>query len=475
MISKACGGIKWVARSKRSGVELQNDADILKLLRRPNQMQGGSAFFEAAVAYLMITGNSFMEGVPVGSGPPVELWTLRPDKIRIIPGRFGTPAFYVFTGPNGQEKRFRSSPTADSLVMHMKTFHPTDNWYGMSPIEAAVYSIDQHNEAGQWNLSLLQNSARPSGAFVVKESATNPLGTLPDVQYQNLKHQIEQQISGSRNSGKPLLIEGGLDWKDMGMSPKDMDWLNGRNLSSRDIALAFGVPPIILNIPGDSTFANYREARASMYEDTILPLMDFVRDELNRWLAPSFGEDVELDYDRDTIEALADKRKQRTDAIAAATYLTTNEKREAMGYEPIEGGDVVLVNASQVPLELAADTSVPDDPPLADQNAVPAEQSEDDGESEEEPGEDDDELEADVEEDVPDSKQHQKTIARKVRQVNVLSAAGKTRTWVDINRMRKRYTTAMRMDVAEDLSEMVRMFHVQHRASKTPGPQSSPC
>lgn len=469
VISKSAAGIRWVAKNKR-GEELPEDHPVLKLLSRPNQLQGGSSFFESVVAYFMIAGNSYIESNVVGSDPaPVELWPLRPDRMEIIPGRFGTPAFYVFKGPNGQEKRFPVATDGTSAILHMKTFNPTNNWYGMSGIEAAVYSIDLHNESGHYNLALMQNRGTPSGAFIVKESVANPTGTLAEPQFNNLKEQIQDQVSGARNAGRPLVLEGGLDWKEMGLSPKDMEWIQGRNLSARDICLAFGVPPIILNIPGDATFANYKEARLAMYEDTILPLMDFLRDELNRWLVPGFGDDVQLDYDVDSIEALSDKRKSKFEQIQKSDFLTMNEKREALGYDKVEGGDVVLVSGTLVPLELAASSDDPESGDLVDPAAGgdpttdSSEDEEQDGEqSNGDPDEDDDDMEDDVEDELPDPpKKHLKILApkaknRKLRQVNVQTTSGKLRTWVEVNRLRKKLSAAMRMDVADDLEDMAR-------------------
>lgn len=369
-IANAASGIQWTLFSKRGEAMPTEITDhpLLTLLKRPNPLQGGAAFNGAIVAYFFISGNSFIEAASPNSGPPMELWPLRPDRFQIIPGEMGLPKEYIFKA-NGRDVVFPVDQIKGQAdILHMKTFHPLNDWWGMSPIEAASYSIDQHNESGIWNLALLQNKATPSGALVVSTTDANPTGKIGDEQFQKLKDQMDERYSGSRNAGRPLILQGGLDWKEMSISPKDMDWIKGKNISAREVALAFGYPPILLSIQGDSTFANVKEARLALYEETVLPTMDFIRDEFNNWLVPAFGDNLFLDYDRDSIPALAIKRQMVFDRVNTAGFLTINEKREATDFEPVEGGDTVLVPAGLIPLDLAVegfddDSVEPDDDP----------------------------------------------------------------------------------------------------------------
>ena len=202
----------------------------------------------------------------------------------------------------------------------------------MSPIEAATYSIDQHNESGRWNMWRLQNDARPSGALVIDPKSATALG---DEEYQRLQAQIEAQMSGPEAAGRPLLLEGGLDWKEMGLNAVDMDWLQGRHTSAREVAMAFGMPPQMLGIPGDNTHRNMEEARLWLWEQTILPMLDFILSELNWWLTPLFGSDLTLTFDLDEVPALITRRHVLWDKVTNADFLTVDEKREAVGYEDL--------------------------------------------------------------------------------------------------------------------------------------------
>ena len=229
--------------------------------------------------------------------------------------------------------------TGYSQIIHLKSFHPLDDHYGLSPIEAAAYSIDQHNQASIWNQALLQNGARPSGALIVKSSSDNYSGNLSQEQFDRLKEQVDTTFSGSANAGRPLLLEGGLEWKEMSMSPRDMDFLATKNNAARDIALSFGVPPQLLGIPGDNTYSNLQEARIALWEETILPLLDHLCDALNSWLVPSFSEQLHLSYHKDEINVLSAKREATWQRISHCSFMTINEKRLAFGLEAIKGGN----------------------------------------------------------------------------------------------------------------------------------------
>lgn len=328
---------------------------LLNLLANPNPLQSSTEYIRAKVSYLMIAGNGYEERVKVGQEVR-ELYQLRPDRMKVIPSNVGVPSGYIYTVGGQSIKWDVDTNTLESDVRHIKLFNPLDDWYGMSPIEAGAYSIDQHNEAMAWMQALLQNSARPSGALVVSGG-----NSLTDENFNRLKAQIEEQYSGSGNAGRPMLLEGGLDWKSMGLSPTDMGIIESKYSSARDVALAMGVPPQLLGIPGDNTYSNYAEARLAFWEDTILPLLDFIVQDWNAWLAAPYG--VEIRADVDQIPAIADKRAKLWEMANASGDLTINERRAMKGYAPIEGGDTLLVSSLEVPLNdmTSGDTTMPAD------------------------------------------------------------------------------------------------------------------
>lgn len=320
---------------------------LISLLNRPNPFQSYGDYIRAKVSFLMLAGNGYEERFMIGSEVK-ELYQLRPDRMSILPAPNGIPAAYIYkVGQN--TTRWDVDPRSLTCnVRHLKLFNPLNDWYGLSPIEAGAYAIDQNNESMAWMQALLQNSARPSGALTVKDG-----GTLSDENFNRLKAQIEEQYSGSTNAGRPMLLEGGLDWQQMGLTPTDMGIIDTKFSSARDVALAFGVPPQLLGIPGDNTYANYAEARLAFWEDTALPLMEMIVTDWNAWLGSIYG--VTIKPDIDAIPAIAEKRLSMWQMADASNDLTINERRALKGYGPIEGGDVLFVSAAEIPLGMAGE------------------------------------------------------------------------------------------------------------------------
>lgn len=378
IVAKNCAGIPLKVVMGDSLKEVDEKHPLRMILKRPNPWMTQQEFIEHVIAYLMITGNTYVEGVGPDGQPPRELWPHRPDRMRVVPGPMGVVG-YVYE-INGDFKNWASDPIkGESPIMHMKFFNPLDDWYGMSPIEAAAYSVDQHNEAAAWNQSLLQNSARPSGALVYN----HPMGgQLSEKQFERLKEDINKNFSGGRNAGKVPILESGLSWTQMSLSPGEMDWLEGKRESAREIALVFGVPPMMLGIPGDNTYSNYQEARQALHEDTIIPLLEQLIEHLNIWLCPSFGEDLKIVMDVSQIPALAPKREKIWGMMTSSNWMTTNEKRKACGLEEIEdpAAEEILVPSGLVPL---SQVTQPPDMGELDENGNPIE-PEGEGEEDEE-------------------------------------------------------------------------------------------
>ena len=252
-------------------------------MRQPNQAQVGPDLFEAWYGHLIVAGNSYLEAVAV-NGEVRELHALRPDRMRLVPGPDGWPEAYDYSVA-GQMVRFRQDGDGVKPILHMALFHPLNDHYGLSPLEPAAAAIDIHNASSNWNKALLDNSACPSGALVY--SAKD--GQFTPEQFERLKVELEQSFQGAKNAGRPLLLEGGLDWKAMAFSPKDMDFISAKHVAAREVALALGVPPMLLGIPGDNTYSNYAEANRSFWRQTVLPLVNRTAKALSGWLGPAFG------------------------------------------------------------------------------------------------------------------------------------------------------------------------------------------
>lgn len=322
MIAEAAAAVPWLAYEGKGELDTH---PLLDLLARPNERQAGASFMEVLYGHLLLSGNAYVELVQAGTGAS-EMHLLRPDHVTIVADGAGWPV--ALEHQTGSAKR-RISLEEEGSGLHLTLFHPLDDHYGFAPLAAALHALDIHNAAARWNKALLDNSARPSGALVY---APKEGGNLTDEQFDRLKVELEQGYSGASRAGRPLLLEGGLDWKAMSFSPRDMDFMEARNGAARDIALALGVPPMLLGIPGDNTYANYQEANRAFYRLTVLPLVGRVAKEFSGFLGRRFGGKVRLWFDPDQVEGLSAEREALWARVNDATFLSDDEKREAVGY-----------------------------------------------------------------------------------------------------------------------------------------------
>jgi HK97 family phage portal protein len=308
----------------------QAEHPVLGLLARPNPGQDGRSFLESVYGHLLLAGNAYVEAAaPDSRGLPRELHALRPDRMRVIPGPDGWPEGFEYRV--GQAVHRWAVTPESRPVLHLKAFAPLDDHYGMGPLSAAAQAIDVHNAAERWTKALLDNAARPSGAIVF---GAKDGSQLSEEQYQRLVREIEDNHAGARNAGRPMLLEGGLDWRPMGYSPADMEFLETKNAAARDIALAFGVPPMLLGLPGDNTYSNYQEANRAFYRQTVLPLVTKVSSALAGWIGEAAGRRLAFEPDLDRVPALGPEREARWKRVTEADFLDDDEKRAALGLPP---------------------------------------------------------------------------------------------------------------------------------------------
>ncbi len=323
MIAEAASSVKLLATDDQQPVTTHA---LLDLLRRPAPGMTSADLFERWYGTLLVAGNVYLNAVAVG-GEVRELHLLRPDRVSVVPGRDGWPAGYEYTIEGRKTLLDGDAVPGVAQVLHVKLFHPMDDHYGLSPVAAAGDAIDIHNTATQWNKALLDNAARPSGALVYTAD-----GQLTGEQFDRLKQELAQSFQGARNAGRPMLLEGGLDWKAMSLTPRDMDFIDAKNAAAREIALAMGVPPMLLGIPGDNTYANYQEANRSFWRQTVLPLVERTARALATWLEQIGESPIELHPDIDAIEALQPEREALWRRLEQASFLSDDEKRAAVGY-----------------------------------------------------------------------------------------------------------------------------------------------
>ena len=354
-VNEIAKGASAVPFMVKSGDQVLESHPIISLLSRPNPLQSHSEFFNSVFGFLLLSGNAYVLRVGSELGAPKELHLLRPDRMVIKGGSRPIPDSYDYV-INGKVQA--SYPVDDttgfSEVKHIKLWNPLDDYYGLSPMSAASIEVDQHNMSGKHNVNLLSNGARPSGAVVFKPQDDAGLSVnLTESQRQQLLSDMNNRFSGTSNAGRPMLLEGDFDWKEMGLSPRDMDFINLKHMAATDIAMCFGVPSQLVGVPDAQTYANVAEARLALYEETIIPHLKKIESDINEWLVPMFGEDLYFCFDIDQIPALAERTKKTYENITSAVregIMTRNEAREKIGLTPIDGADELYISANLFPI-----------------------------------------------------------------------------------------------------------------------------
>jgi HK97 family phage portal protein len=351
-ISKGASSVDYLLKS---GDDVIEQHPLINLMDRPNPLQSKSEFMNAMFGFLLLSGNAYVLKVGSEIGKPRELHLLRPDRVVIQGGNKSIPQRYDYVINGKVQQSFKVDPnTGFSELKHIKLWNPLDDYYGCSPLAAAAVEVDQHNLASQHNINLLNNGARPSGAVIFKPKDDGGFAiNLSESQRQQLLTDLNNRFTGASNAGRPMLLEGDFDWKEMGLSPKDMDFINLKHMSATDIALCFGVPSQLVGVPDAQTYANVAEARLALYEETIIPHLKLVESDLNEWLVPMFDERLYLEFSTEEIPALAERKRKTYENITQAVnagIMTRNEAREQIGLSPVDGGDEIYINASLFPL-----------------------------------------------------------------------------------------------------------------------------
>ncbi|WP_309621269.1 phage portal protein [Novosphingobium sp.] len=295
----------------------------------------GQSLLETLASQLLLHGNAYVQVMKDALGRPVELFALRPERVSVVAGADGWPQGFAYKVGETVLQVPALDEDASPGLIHLKSFHPADDHYGAGCLAAANEAVATHNAAALWNRSLLENAARPSGALVYDPGDGG--GLSPD-QFDRLKAELAEAYAGHINAGKPMLLEGGLKWQALSLSPADMDFAELKAAAARDVALAFGVPPMLLGLPGDATYANYREANRALWRLTLLPLSGKILSALSEGLATWFP-DAALAIDLDRVPALAEDREKLWAQVGGASFLSDAEKRAMLGLVPAADGN----------------------------------------------------------------------------------------------------------------------------------------
>ena len=331
---------------RKHALEEVEHTELHELLNRPNPAQSYNSWIQEIIAFGKLTGNRYIYGIKPESGPNQnkwqELYVLPSQKIEIKSGGIFEPVKSYALEYNG------TYDIAAEDVCHIKDFNPYydgtgSHLYGMSPLRAGLRSLDTNNEAVTTGAKYLQNQTA-RGVLMSDE------GDLNEVQAQQLKEKFRHSYSGSNNAGDIVITPKKLSWINFGMSASDLSLIEQYNASIKDLCNIYSVPAVLLNNTESSTYNNVIEAKKSLYQNAVIPELNKIKDELNRWLVPAYGEKLYLDFDYSSISEMQEEMDKVVGQMSQAWWLTPNEKRQAMSYG-VDADDEKL-NDYYIPMNL---------------------------------------------------------------------------------------------------------------------------
>lgn len=341
-----------------NGEEVTTDAEardalaLWRFMHRPNEDQTLRDFIKNYIIHDYLAGETFMYRLPNadaikrGNG---QIRLLEPNKLQVNDNE------YIINGKKNYINVPKRNADGTRNILHRAHWHPTSN-RGTSSLTPAWLAIQNYNNALKWNNSVLSNAARMSLVAVLRSTTLSQgkNSALTNEQMKDLQQDLAR-FSSPKGRGKPFVISGDWDFKELGQTNKDLDFIAGNEAMSRSICHAFGIDPVLLSLPGDSTYNNKREATANLFKLIVLPKLEMMIEDIEHWfmeLMPA-GTDVEIKLDLDTIPALEYERESLwTRQNEASSILTINERREMLGFGPVEGGDIIDAG-SVTPVDLS--------------------------------------------------------------------------------------------------------------------------
>jgi len=333
---------------KKAMVELES-TPLHELLERPNPAQSYATWLSELIAFGSLTGNRYIWGIAPDTGSNAgmykELYILPSQSVEIVSGGIFNPVKEYTLEYNGTIR------IDAEQVCHIKDFNPYydgtgSHLYGMSPLKAGLRSLDANNEALTTGVKYLQNQTA-RGVLMSDE------GDINEVQAKQLKEKFRQQYQGSNNAGDVVLSSKKLSWINFGLNASDLSLLEQYNASIKDLCNIYNVPVQLLNNTDTSTYNNVKEFKKSLYQNAVIPEMIKIRDELNRFLTPKFGNNLYIDFDFSVIPELQEEMDKVVDQMSKAWWITPNEKRSAMSFgvdDENEQMDKYYIPANLLPL-----------------------------------------------------------------------------------------------------------------------------
>ena len=327
---------------------------ILQLIKHPNPFMSGFDLKESIVASMELTGNAYQEkvwekGADVTTDLPMEIYPLQSHRVKIIPDMQKRIAGYKY-GAAGKSVTFITEE-----IIHTRYYNPESDFYGCPALSAGEMSINTDMRASKWNKAFFDNSARPDGILETEQQ-------LSDTLINRLKKQWRLFHQGTSRAHDVAVLEGGLKYKVVSLSQKEMDFIQSKQMSRDEILAVFGVPPAVLGIMEKANFSNMESQRRNFWEHTLLPKVEKIQNGWNAGIVRPYDDKLRLVFDLNKVEALKESRESRAkigSMLVDRGLMTQNEARaEFFDLPPVDWGDTWYMPLNITPVDKANSTTV---------------------------------------------------------------------------------------------------------------------
>jgi len=348
-IATGMGEVKWrlyrgSERSERSQIDAH---PILRLLDFANEFQTGQEIIELTSLHMDLAGKAYWYLPKNQLGVPGEIWVLPPHLMKIVPSEREFIKGYVYI--NGSEQ----IPFDKSEIIRFPMPDPVNPYGGIGYAQPASVELDSEAYAGKWNRNFFYNSARADAVLETE-------GKLSEEQYEQLRSQWKSQHQGLSKAHKIAILEGGLTYKQIQVSQKDMDFPNLRRQTRENLLFTFGMPLSVMGISENVNRANAEAGDYTFARWLIKPRLTRIKNKLNEQLLPMFpqAKGVEIDFDEVVPETIEQKKGLAESGVKAG-YMTINEGRKLTGLDPIPFGEQLLIPMNMFPTPITEMSAPP--------------------------------------------------------------------------------------------------------------------
>ncbi len=340
-IAMSAAGVDFYLADKKTDEYIDNHP-LYDVFSNPNPLMSWEDFIEAVFTYLELDGESFVELVwaeVLGKQKLNEMYVLKPSRMTIIPDAKNYIKGYIYN-VSGRKVAFDAKD-----ILYIKYMNPLNDYHGLSPVVPSSHSAYVEIEQNRFNRKFFQNDATPGGILKTDHE-------LSREHRKRLREEFERLYRGSRNAHKVAVLDKGLDYKTVTISQRDMQFIEQKRVTREEILAAFGVPPVLVGILDEASYANAYIQQKVFWEQTMIPKLRKFTGAMNRFIS-KYWKDVKLVYDLSSVDSLQEDKKLKADLhdkYFKMGVMTQNEIREDLGLPPVQGGDYLYLPANLVPI-----------------------------------------------------------------------------------------------------------------------------